>query len=144
MEIAVTATNINAVTNHPEVRPCLWEGDWFIEMKHVVEEPRVVSCDFTDGYVLFSDLDGSGVWEAHVAFLPEAWGIRAYNCSRKALAYMFERSDVTKIKARPPVQNKRVARFCKALGFTYCGSGKIGGDVVYEAEIFTLTKDGLK
>lgn len=139
MEIAVTATNINAVTNHPLVRPFLGgDGESYVDMTAVVTHDRVITCDFGDGYLVFHNL--GHCWEVHTAFKPEAHGYRAYNCAREAIGYMYTNHNMQKLKAKPPVHDKRTARFCRLLGFERCGSARIGGDIPYDANVFMMTR----
>lgn len=142
MRVTLSAENINEVTNDPRVRPYVGWGDDYIDMGPVVRHSETVSCDFGDGYLIFHKQ--GAVWEIHTAFLPEAWGFRAYNCAREAIAHIFNRDDVHKIKAKPPVDNERVVRFCYLLGFTFCGTGKVRNPIPYEASIFTMTKEEFK
>jgi hypothetical protein len=109
-----SAERINAVANHPEVRP--WVGGAGpIDMTPVVADLRNVLLMGQGGGLLFVNLD-PGLYEVHTQFVPEARGPQALLAVLDALRWMFTRTDCMEIVTRVPDGNLAAAALVKKIG----------------------------
>lgn len=125
---------INAVTNHPDVRPFLGAPELgYVDVADVLEEdPSLLVYEYDGGFVLFRPLEHD-VWEIHVAFEPRTWGVSAFSSIQKALKRLFAEEQVRMVLARPPVENVRTVKACERHGF-------VRQDTRHGVAVFTLER----
>lgn len=110
------ASKLNVVANHPEVRPLVASGSEPIDLSPLLASTANIALVGEAGGVLLVRR-GPGVYEAHVQFLPEAWGSFAVEALREALDWLFARTDALEVWAQPSASAKRVLGLCRALHF---------------------------
>jgi len=109
------ADRINNVVNHPEVRPyVLAQNDEPIDLSELLANPANVAlmCDF--GGLLFINL-GSGAYEVHTQFLPNARGAFALVVTQNALRWMFTRTDALELWTKVPARNLGALGLVRAI-----------------------------
>lgn len=101
-----TATRLNFVLNHPEVRP--WVADTaagVMDASPQVANLRNVLLGGEHGCILMVWLQ-PGIYEVHTQVLPEGRGAWALGLIRAAGHYMFTRTDCIEGMTRVPVENR--------------------------------------
>jgi len=108
------AENINAVCNHPDVRPWLGGGVGPIDLAPLVANPAHCLLMGKGGGVLFQCLE-PGLYEAHTQFLPDARGASSVQSVKDALRWMFTRTDAVEIVTKVPEGNKGALGLVRAI-----------------------------
>lgn len=108
-----SAERINAVANHPDVRPWIG-GDGVLDLTPLVADLRNVLLTNDAGGVLFQLLE-PGLYEAHTLFLPEGRGRTAVEAVQDALRWMFTRTDAVEIGTKVPDGNKGALGLVRAI-----------------------------
>lgn len=112
-----SADRINAVANHPDVRP--WVGGTGpIDLSPVVANLANVLLMGEGGGVLFVCL-APGLYEAHTQFLPEARGANALQAVKDALFWVFTRTDCIEITTRVPDGNAAALGLVRSIRGTH-------------------------
>lgn len=109
------ATLLNAVSNHPEVRPGMGYGDGPLDFAPALANPDNVALVNAHGGWVFVKL-GPGYYEAHSQFLPEGRTSSLVIDLREALRYLFCVTDCTEIVTRVPDDNKGALGLARAAG----------------------------
>jgi hypothetical protein len=107
-------TLLNAVANHPEVRPWLG-GDGEIDFTPLLDNAANVALVNEHGGWLQVYLD-HGLYEVHSQFLPEGRGDLVADM-RAALRYMFTQTDCIELVTRVPDGNLAAKGLARAAGF---------------------------
>ena len=85
----LNAAFLNAVANHPDVRPWLG-GEGELDLSPLVSDDRNISLINGFGGFVFRNADGFGfVRELHSMFLPDGWGRAVADAAREAVEYVF-------------------------------------------------------
>jgi hypothetical protein len=114
------ASRINAVCNHPEVRPwVLAPGQEAVDLSDFIARPgNVVLMNAAGTGGIAFEQHEPGVYEAHTQFLPEARGRAALADVRAMLAHMFLGTDAMEIVTRCPAHNRPAEALARAVGGT--------------------------
>jgi len=129
-----TAERINAVCNHPAVRPwVLLLGQDKIDLTAIIANPANVVLMTLDGSggIVFEWME-PGVYEAHTQFLPEARGRAALAAVKAMLAQMFMATGAMEILTKCPAHNRPAEALAKA----------VGGTLEFERDKAWLTENG--
>lgn len=109
------AQALNAVVNHPDVRPWVGAGSFELDLSSVVADPANVLLMNEHGGCLFERV-GAGLYEVHTQFVPEGRGPGALQAVRDALHWMFTRTDAVEIQTKVPVNNLPALALVKSIG----------------------------
>ena len=104
VERALTAERINAIVNHPGVRPWVADGTGPIDMTPIVSNTRNAVLMGDHGAILFLWFQ-PGVYEAHTQVLPEHRGQWTMRLIEACARWMFTRSDAIDIITRVPASH---------------------------------------
>ena len=106
---------LNAVANHPDVRPWIG-GEGALDLGPVLADPLNVALTFEAGGWVFARHE-AGIHELHTLILPEGRGRRARDAWREAERYLFARTDAREIVTRVPANNRGAALAARLCGF---------------------------
>jgi hypothetical protein len=106
------AAALNAVANHPDVRPWLL-GEGAIDLTVAISDANNIALVADDGGFVLTAL-GGGDYEVHTIFEPGAKDVLAKTLS--GINYVFTRTDCTRIVTKIFDGNKRAAMLAKAAG----------------------------
>lgn len=112
-----SAERINAVVNHPGVRPWVG-GSGPLDLSQVVADPRNVLLMGEGGGLLFIRL-ADGLYEVHTQFLPEARGPSALAAVLDGLRYMFTRTDCIEVATKVPDGNVGASALIRSIHGTF-------------------------
>lgn len=119
VERTFSASEINAVVNHPDVRPFVGrpsEGD--IDLASIVADKRNIVL-MAEGGGLVLHWHEPGVYEVHTQFVPEVRGKKVLTATRDMQHYMFARTDCIDIQTKVPGHNPAATALTKRVGGTY-------------------------
>lgn len=106
---------INAVLNHPAVRPHIWSG------RHELDAEETINVLWTvvvpGSGVMMAEALGDGQYLGLTAFLPEAWGFEAVGAMRRAIEKIFTETDCHRLYGSVKPNNPRAGRNLIGLGF---------------------------
>lgn len=109
------ATALNAVANHPDVRPWLG-GEGPLDLNGAAQNPNnVVLVTEGGGFLLIKH--EPGIYEVHTLFLPEARGPQLMGLVAEGLRFMFSATDCSQIQTKVPDGNLAAMRLAVAAGF---------------------------
>ncbi|KAA3504596.1 hypothetical protein DXM27_05120 [Rhizobium rhizogenes] len=113
-----SAGRINAVINHPDVRPYVGFADQGpVDLSEAVAHPlNFLLMGEGGGFFLHSR--GNGVYEVHSQFLPDHRGRNVVRCLRDAAHWMFTRTDCVEIVTRVPDGNVAADALTRLAGFS--------------------------
>lgn len=112
-----SAEAINAVINHPDVRPWVGTPDQgYIDVAPVVANLNNVLLMAEGGGFLFVQME-LGIYEVHSQFVPEHRGPNVTRAAHDAQRWMFTRSDCVEIRTKVPHGNIAAAGLAKRMGF---------------------------
>lgn len=113
------AAAINAVVNHPDVRP--WVGNIEagpIDLTDIVVNPdNVLLMSEGGGFICVQQQPG--IYEVHSQFVPERRGENALRAARDGMRYMFTRTDCYELRTKVPAGNVAAAALTKKMGFVH-------------------------
>ncbi|MCJ2039549.1 hypothetical protein MKK55_11440 [Methylobacterium sp. J-059] len=112
------ATRINAVLNHPAVRPHVTlPGQDDLDLSDFVADPANVLLMTEDGSggIAFHQHE-PGIFECHTSFLPEARGRVALAAVRSMIMHMFVATDCMELLTRCPAGNRPAEALARAVG----------------------------
>ena len=114
-----TAERINAVLNHPEVRPWVAEmGDGVIDLTKAVENPNnVLLMGEYGGFFCIKIMPG--IYEVHTQMLPEGRGVWAFEAARVASHWMFTHTDAFEIVTRVPQGHNGAKKLATSMGMRF-------------------------
>lgn len=108
------------ILNHPDVRPTVEQGDGYATARDILADTSNVVYAHEWGIVVFIH-KGSGVYEGHIAFMPQGRGAAAIKACQSALDRLFRDHKAQAVTAAVPLQ-LRAARFLvRRLGFASRG-----------------------
>lgn len=112
-----SADRINAIVNHPEVRP--WVGEphqGYLDLTPIVANPaNILLMGEGGGFMLIQQ--EPGIYEVHSQFLPEARGKVALQAAQDASRYMFTRTDCVEIRTKVPDGNVAAEAFARLMKY---------------------------
>lgn len=127
------AERLNAVVNHPDVRPWVGGGTGLLDLSQVVADQRNILLMGEGGGFLFIQQE-PGIYEVHSQFLPEHRGKNVIRAGHDAARYMFTRTDCIEIRSKVPDGNSAALGFARLMGWEYQFSRpkawETGGDLV--------------
>lgn len=113
----LSADLLNAVVNHPQVRPWLGSPDVpFIDVSPLVCDPANVALVTDHGGFIFH-AQGDGVYEVHTQFVPEGRGRDAAQAMWEARRYMFVETDCVELVTKVPDGNRGADSLSRLAGF---------------------------
>lgn len=129
------ADRLNALVNHPSVRPFVGgDGESEIDLSAVVaDEKNVCLLDDHGGFLL--TWSAPDTYEIHTFILPEGRGRAAYANAQEMLATMKGEFHARHLWTRVQHDHDNVRRFTIANGLEPCGSQTCdfgGGPVLYD------------
>lgn len=109
------AGHLNAVVNHPSVRPFVM-GEGELDLTQALADPGNYAWQTEHGgFVLMRH--SPGVYEVHSMFLPEGRGASALKAARDMLRQMFAATDCREVLTKIPNGNKGADGLARATGF---------------------------
>lgn len=114
----MSATFLNEVANHPDVRPFLGAPENpVLDLTALVQDPRCICLEVpgAGGWVLQPILPA--VYELHTLFLPKARGRAYFAQAREAIRYMFSETDCLEIVTKCPDDNGGARMAASLMGF---------------------------
>ena len=124
MRVAVSPAHLEAVANHPRVRPYIGAGTDPIAAGDSWQ--RTVALEWDEGGIVFM-LEAPGVYSAHWVFLPKTKEV--IGKAREALRYLFTHTDAQRVIGKTPLQLRHARKAALAAGmnhlfdcsgFSYC------------------------
>lgn len=109
---------VNAIANHPSVRPTIEGGDHYIDSRELISNTDNVVYAGEEGVVIFTCLaPGTGWFQGHIGLLPDSRGRAGLRAGQECLDDLFTRFDASAVVAAVPLQLRAARMFCKMLGF---------------------------
>lgn len=115
IERVFDAERINAVCNHPGVRPWLGGGTGALDFTGILNDRRNVLLMVDGGGVLFHFQEPT-IYEAHTQFVPEVRGSAALRATLDAIEWMFLNTDCLEILSKAPHDNPAAKRWAQLSG----------------------------
>lgn len=112
------ATALNAIANHPDVRPYLGhpESPDPLDLTPLVENPANIAIEAEGGGWLLQAILPA-VYELHTLFLPEARGKAYFRHAREAMRLVFTTTDALEILTKCPDDNPGARMAANLAGF---------------------------
>lgn len=123
-------TLIDAIVNHPDVRPTLEAGNHRLFSQDVLDDDDNVVFAGEQGAIIFIN-EGEGVYRGHIAFLRDGRGKAALQAGRECLDKLFAAFDASKVVAAVPLQLRAARLLCRMLGFRSTGADDVQEFFVY-------------
>lgn len=108
-------TFVDAVVNHPEVRPYVEGGTARLHSADVVLNPDNYVVAWDGGVAVFIGR-GQGVYEGHIATLPASRGVKALAFGKAALQRLFAERRARRLVAHVPLELPAARVYCRRLG----------------------------
>lgn len=116
---AQDATQLNAILNHPQVRPWVANtGDGILDMSMVVADTRNIILMGEHGGCAFLFVQ-PGVYEVHTQVLPQGRGAWTRALTEACMRHMFTRSDAYEIVTRIPAGHIAAKAAAEAQGMRH-------------------------
>lgn len=109
-------TLVNAVLNHPDVRPTIEAGIQYLDSRAIISDPENVVYAGEEGVALFTVIQ-PGLYRGHIGLLPQYRGATGLKAARDVLDDLFKHRVVTAVVAAVPLRLRQARLFCKMLGF---------------------------
>ena len=117
IERVTSANRINAILNHPAVRPDVADiGDGVIDMSEKIVGTENV-CLVGEYGAFFCFKFFTGTYEVHTQILPEGRGVWAKQFAVAGAHYMFAATDCVEILTRVPDGHVAAAVLTRSMGF---------------------------
>ena len=119
IERQTDAKRINAILNHPVVRPDVYEvPDGPLDIGNIAADLRhVILCGEFGGCVLMKILPG--IYECHTQAVPQGRGKWIMDVLGLVLDWMFTKTDAFEIVTRVPQHHHGARRLCESAGGRY-------------------------
>jgi hypothetical protein len=125
---------LNALANHPEIRPtCGGDGKSFIDLTPFVNDRHNHALLWSNGYFLYL-WTAPQTFEVHAVVLKEGRGLPAYRAASHSIEYMVAHG-AERLWARIDPTHRALRHFAASNGFERCGQHvtDIGfGPVIYD------------
>lgn len=135
LERCFDAERLNALVNHPEIRPtCGGDGKSKLDLMDFIADRRNHLAVWDHGAFMFQYAE-PGTYEVHMMILPEGRGKDAYRMAREGIAYISGEGAHT-LTARIPLLHDAVRHYAAQAGFE-----RVGLDVLnigFGPEIYDL------
>lgn len=109
---------VEALANHPDIRPTLEFGDHRIDARYFIADCDNIAYANDQGLALFHPL-WDGCYRGHIGFLKSGRGAPALAAAREVLDDLFKQNDVSTVVAGVPLPLRAARLFCKMLGFVH-------------------------
>lgn len=109
---------VEALANHPDIRPTLEYGDHRIDARFFMADTDNIVYASDKGLILFHPLL-DGVYRGHIGFLRSGRGAHALTAAREVLDDLHEKNMVITVVAGVPLPLRAARLFCKMLGFVH-------------------------
>lgn len=109
-----SAERLNAIVNHPDVRPWVGGGAGILDLSSIVSDLRNYLLMTEGGGFLFV-MQEPGVYEVHSQFLPDHRGEGVITAANDAAYYMFTRTDCLEILSKVPEGNVAATAFARRM-----------------------------
>jgi hypothetical protein len=109
------ARRLNAVANHPDVRPWIG-GEGELDLTAIVSNTANFALEAEHGGWIFVRHE-PGIYELHTLFLPEGRGRACLRAWREAERFMFAATDAREIVTRVPANNFGAGAAALICGF---------------------------
>lgn len=106
---------IDAIINHPTVRPTVQEGDERLSCYGLMRDGAVGYAD-DKGCLLFFVPKEDGVWDGHVFAVAGSRGANAVTFGKQAIGRLFTDHRALKMVAAAPLRLPAVRVYCRRLG----------------------------
>jgi hypothetical protein len=106
---------VDIIINHPDVRPTVEKGDHYITSAELFNGENIIYGSPL-GAILFVH-KGGGVYEGHIAFLPQGRGKAALQACSEALDHLFREHKARKVVASIPLMLRPARFLVRRLGF---------------------------
>lgn len=116
LDRTMDATALNAVANHPDVRPWLGGGDAPIDLTALLEDPANLAGVSEHGGFL-AVAQGPARYEVHSLFRPDRRAGETVRAMRAAVDYIFATTDATELVTKVPETNTPAAGLAQLAGF---------------------------
>lgn len=116
MNRTMDAERLNALANHPDVRPWLLGADGPLDLTRLVENPAVVCLEAEHGAFLLVPIQPT-VYELHTMWLPEGRGKEFFGHAAEMFRYIFTRTDCLEVVTKVPDGNRAAAVAASRVGF---------------------------
>lgn len=113
-------TFVDAVINHPSVRPTVEQGLFRLSSFDIVNDRANEIVADSGGLALFLYL-GNGAYEGHIFRLEGSRGANALAFGKLALQRLFGRPGVYQMHSAVPVQLPAARAYCRRLGLKPVG-----------------------
>jgi hypothetical protein len=115
-----TAERLNALVNHPDIRPtCGGDGKSEIDLSAFVADRKNHAVLWDHGAYLFQ-WSAPQIYEVHIMVLPEGRGRQAYRKAAQGIAYIVSIGG-ERIWARVAEGHDGLAHYTRAAGLRHCG-----------------------
>lgn len=115
LDRTMDATALNAVANHPDVRPWLG-GDGPLDLTGMLADPaNVAGLSAHGGFLAVAH--GAGRYEVHSLFQPTRSAGETTRAMRAAVTYMFAATDAVELVTKVPDANLAAAGLARLAGF---------------------------
>lgn len=119
IEPTTDAARVNAIVNHPGVRPWVADlGEGEIDLSGLLGKPNTLCLAGEHGVFLVIKY-GDGIWECHTAVLPEGRGAWARGFAEELVRYMFTATDCVDLITRVPQGHVAAKTLTEAMGFRW-------------------------
>ena len=108
---------VNALINHPDIRPTMERGEHRIDSTEVVENLNNVVFASEHGVIVFL-YKGEGVYEGHIGLLAACRGKQGLKLAGEALDRLFGQYNARKVTSAIPNALPQAKMFVRRLGFT--------------------------
>lgn len=109
---------VEALANHPDIRPTIEAGDHRVDATEFLRSPGNIAYACDKGMILFQPLWDGG-YRGHIGFLKSGRGAWALACARWSLDDLYDKNDVSTVVAGVPLPLRPARLFCKMLGFVH-------------------------
>lgn len=119
-----SAERLNAIANHPAVKPSLGYNDDYTDFTPLLAHPEAYVLLERDGFGAVFEWSAPGVWQAHTMALPEVRGKQAVNAARAMVDYMFNERGARMLWGMTPKGHRPARVFNRAIGAKDAGEGE--------------------
>lgn len=111
---------VDKLLNHPDIRPTIEKGDYYVCSAELISHPRNLFYICEHGVVFFIHLHHD-VYGGHYGFLRSGRGKVARQATRDAIDDLFSRHGATKLVAAIPLQLRAARLLCRLVGLRSIG-----------------------
>lgn len=117
---------VDAIANHPDVRPTIEGGDHYISSAGLLGDMRNIVFADEHGIIIFTHAK-PGAYMLHIGMLKSGRGAYMLKVSKECLNTLFTQFEASLVMAAlpltlPPKQLRGMRLFCRLLGFCHAGA----------------------